>query len=318
MKVSVVITVLNEKEAIERLLRSLEAQTRQPDEVVIVDGGSTDGTGTILKAWAASGWLPLRILNKPGANISEGRNTAIYAATGDVIATTDAGVRLERDWLEKLVAAFEHQDLDRFVFTAAGWFVADPQTPFETAMGATVLPDVTEIDGETFLPSSRSVAFRKVAWEASGGYPEWLDYCEDLIFDFRLRDLYGPFPFVPEAVVHFRPRGNLRAFFKQYYQYARGDGKADLWRRRHAVRYAAYLIGVPSIALLGALVSPWWWALFLPAAVGLFGTGWRRLKRPSKPKRSACYLKRYRIATILNIMLRMVGQSLVVLVHRVS
>jgi glycosyltransferase involved in cell wall biosynthesis len=277
VKVSVVVTVLNEKEAIERLLRSLEAQTRRPDEVVIVDGGSTDGTGTILKAWAASGWLPLRILNKAGANISEGRNTAIYAATGDVIATTDAGVRLERDWLEKLVAAFEHQDLDRFVFMVAGWFVADPQTPFETAMGATVLPDVTKIDGETFLPSSRSVAFRKVAWEASGGYPEWLDYCEDLIFDFRLRDLYGPFPFVPEAVVHFRPRGNLRAFFKQYYQYARGDGKADLWRSRHVIRYLTYLAAGPLLVALALLHSPWWLLVLAAGAAAYTATPYRRL-----------------------------------------
>jgi len=277
VKVSVVVTVLNEKEAIERLLHSLEAQTRRPDEVVIADGGSTDGTLTILSAWAASGWLPLRVLRKPGANISEGRNTAIYAATGDVIATTDAGVRLEREWLEKLVAAFEHQDLDRFVFMVAGWFVADPQTLFETAMGATVLPNVSEIDGETFLPSSRSVAFRKVAWEASGGYPEWLDFCEDLIFDFRLRDLYGPFPFAPEAVVHFRPRGNLRSYFKQYFQYARGDGKADLWRRRHIIRYLTYLVAGPLLVALALFHSPWWWLAFLAGVAAYTAMPYRRL-----------------------------------------
>ncbi len=44
MKVSVIATVLNEGQAIERLLESLAAQTRPPDEVVIADGGSTDET----------------------------------------------------------------------------------------------------------------------------------------------------------------------------------------------------------------------------------------------------------------------------------
>jgi len=277
VKVSVIMTVLNERDSIERLLQSLEGQTRQPDEIVVADGGSTDGTLTVLSSWAASGWLPLRILKKPGANISEGRNAAIAAATGDVIVATDAGVRLDGDWLEHLLAPFEGQEEGRFVAVVSGWFVADPQTLFETAMGATVLPHVREIEADRFLPSSRSVAFRKVAWEASGGYPEWLDYCEDLVFDLRLKDLYGPFPFVPQARVRFRPRGSLRAFFKQYYQYARGDGKADLWRRRHAIRYLTYLVAGPLLVVLGVFHSPWWWLALLAGGIAYTAAPYRRL-----------------------------------------
>ncbi len=277
MKVSVIATVLNEGPAIERLLGSLVTQNRLPDEVVIVDGGSTDGTLAVLSAWAASGQLPLRVLRKPGANISEGRNAAIAAARGEVIAVTDAGVRLEKGWLEALVAPFEEPRSVRFVAVVSGWFVPDPQTPFEAAMGATVLPHVREIKADRFLPSSRSVAFRKVAWEAVGGYPEWLDYCEDLVFDFRLKDLYGPFPFAQEAVVHFQPRDNLRSFFRQYYRYARGDGRADLWRRRHAIRYLTYLVAGPLLVVLALLHTPWWW-LALLIGVGIYtATPYRRL-----------------------------------------
>jgi hypothetical protein len=144
-------------------------------------------------------------------------------------------------------------------------------------MGATVLPNVQDIDPETFLPSSRSVAFRRDAWEQVGGYPEWLDYCEDLIFDFRLRDLYGPFPFAQEATVHFRPRGSLKAFAKQYYQYARGDGKADLWRKRHAIRYLTYLVAGPALVLLALFHSPWWWLALLAGAAAYTATPYRRL-----------------------------------------
>ncbi len=127
MKVSVIATVFNEREAIERLLQSLEAQSRRPDEVVITDGGSTDGTLDTLSAWVASGRLPLRAFKKSGANISEGRNAAIAMATSDVIAVTDAGVWLEDGWLEALVAPFEAQSSFPFVAAVAGWFVADPQ-----------------------------------------------------------------------------------------------------------------------------------------------------------------------------------------------
>jgi len=279
MKISVIATVLNEGQVIERLLESLAAQTRPPDEVVIADGGSTDGTLDILTRWAASKRLPLRVVSVPGTNISAGRNAAIAAAKGEIIASTDAGVRLDQGWLAALVAPLEEaQDAaTRFVAVVSGWFVADPNTAFEAAMGATVLPHLREVKPAQFLPSSRSVAFRQVAWEAVNGYPEWLDYCEDLVFDLRLRNLYGPFPFVPDAVVRFRPRRNLAGFFKQYYHYARGDGKADLWRKRHAVRYLTYLLVAPGLVALALLHSPWWWLALLAGAAVYTATPYRRL-----------------------------------------
>ena len=272
MRVSVVATILNEAQSLPRLLDSLAAQTRQPDEVVICDGGSTDGTLSLLRG---EDRLHLRILRRPGANISQGRNVAIEAARGDLIAVTDAGVRLNPEWLEMLVAPLEAGE----AMTAAGFFRPDPHTLFETAMGATVLPERRDIRAERFLPSSRSVAFFKSAWREVGGYPEWLDYCEDLIFDFQLRSRYGPFVFVPEALVYFRPRTSLRSFFLQYYRYARGDGKADLWRLRHAIRYLTYLVALPLIVLTGILEGPWWWSLILIAIPGMFWVPWRRLSR---------------------------------------
>ncbi len=303
MKVSVIATVLNEKPAIERLLESLAAQTRPPDEVVMVDGGSTDGTLDLLRKWAATRPLPLLVLERPGANISKGRNAAIDAATGDVIATTDAGVHIEAAWLESLLAPFEVDACP--VAVVSGWFVADPHTVFETAMGATVLPHVAEIESETFLPSSRSVAFRREAWAAVGGYPEWLDYCEDLVFDFRLRDRYGPFPFAPEARVHFRPRGNFPAFFKQYYQYARGDGKADLWRTRHVIRYLTYLVLGPGLVLLAILHSPWWGLALLAGAAAYTARPYRRLW----PSLASCGLNERLLALLLVPLIRVVGDA---------
>jgi glycosyltransferase involved in cell wall biosynthesis len=280
MRISVISTVKNEGESIHRLLDSLAAQTRQPDEVVICDGGSTDDTLDVVRAEKR---LPLKVIVRPGANISQGRNAAIAEATGEVIASTDAGVLLAPEWLQELVAPFEKQTSEvsetSEVSVVAGFFLPDVHTAFEVAMGATVLPQPEEIRPETFLPSSRCVAFRKEAWQAVGGYPEWLDYCEDLVFDFALRDNFGPFAFAPKAIAHFRPRGDLRTFFRQYYLYARGDGKADLWRKRHAIRYITYLVAVPAIALAGALISPWWWLLFLVGAAAYTFRPYRHLAK---------------------------------------
>jgi glycosyltransferase involved in cell wall biosynthesis len=279
MKVSVISTVKNEGESIHHLLDSLAAQTRGPDEVVICDGGSTDGTLDILRADAASARLPLKVIVRPGANISQGRNAAIAEAAGEVIASTDAGVVLGSEWLQELVAPFEEKDKGLEIRVVAGFFLPDVRTAFEVAMGATVLPQPDEVMPDKFLPSSRSVAFRKEAWQAVGGYPEWLDYCEDLIFDLALRVKFGPFAFAPKAIAHFRPRRSLRSFFRQYYLYARGDGKADLWRKRHAIRYITYLVAAPAILLAGLLLSPGWWALFVVGAAGYTLRPYRHLAR---------------------------------------
>src|SRR5512143_802375 len=106
MKVSLILTVLNEGASIRKVLDSLRAQTRPPDEVVIADGGSRDDTVAILRDYAAAGRLPLRVVETPGANIAQGRNAAIRLTTGEIIAVTDAGVRCALDWLEKLTAPF--------------------------------------------------------------------------------------------------------------------------------------------------------------------------------------------------------------------
>ncbi|MCL5961027.1 MAG: glycosyltransferase [Chloroflexi bacterium] len=280
MKVSVIVTVRNEERSIDQLLDTLTRQTRRPDEVVIVDGGSTDSTLDIIRSYEDR--LPLRVIVRQGCNISAGRNAAIRAASSDVIASTDAGVRLAPKWLESLVRPLENgnvQDVlgDRKSDPAvvSGFFEPDPQTAFEVAMGATVLPRLREINPTTFLPSSRSIAFFKRAWEEVGGYPEWLDYCEDLVFDLALRRKGYHFAFAPEALVHFRPRSSLRAFLTQYYRYARGDGKADLWLKRHLIRYSCYMLGL-ALLLVGFRRKPAWAPLAL-AGVAYLYQPYRRL-----------------------------------------
>lgn len=299
--VSVIFTVLNEANHIQRLLDSLLDQTRPPDEIVICDGGSADGTVQIIEQFAKhaqtssadsssadsssadsnSRATKVTLVVEAGANISRGRNVAIAAAAGPIIASTDVGVRLDQRWLEKLV---EPWDRGADPLAVAGFFLPDVDSAFTAAMSATVLPLHDDIDPDKFLPSSRSVAFTKESWQAASGYPEWLDFCEDLLFDFAInaqqQDAPTAFSWAPEAIAYFQPRTNLVSFGKQYYQYARGDGKADLWRKRHAIRYVTYLLALP--ILIGFLHwgGAWSWLGWLGLiAGGLFYClrPWRRL-----------------------------------------
>jgi len=298
--VAIIATVLNEGEAIRDLMHTLLAQTRQPDEVIFVDGGSTDQTVEVLQSYA--GQLPLTVLVREGANISHGRNVAIQAAKSEIIAATDAGVRLAPEWLESLVEPYESAEDEDAVGVVCGFFLPDPRTPFEVAMGATVLPQERDINPATFLPSSRSVAFLRRAW-MEWPYPEWLDYCEDLVFDIGLRELGYPFLFRPRALARFRPRPSMRAFFTQYYRYARGDGKADLWCKRHVIRYVTYLVAGPALILLSIFHSPWWLLPLAAGAAAYLWTPYRRLaselgRLPLMERLQAC-------ATVLAI--RVVG-----------
>jgi glycosyltransferase involved in cell wall biosynthesis len=277
--VTVIATIRNEEKSIGALIESLLRQTRKPDEIVFADGGSNDATASIIQGYISQG-APIKLLLVPGANISQGRNAAIQQARGEIIASTDAGVRLDSKWLEELIKPFENSvanSPEKPADVVCGFFLPDPYTAFEVAMGATVLPALNEIKAESFLPSSRSVAFRKNAWQAVHGYPEGLDYCEDLVFDLDLKRKDFRFVLAPTALVHFRPRSNFRAFFRQYYLYARGDGKANLWRKRHAIRYATYLIATPLLLLAGLKIHKLAWLLFLPGGMVYLRQPYQRL-----------------------------------------
>jgi len=272
MRCALIMTVKNEADSLPRLFETLALQTKQPDEIIIADGGSTDNTVTLLRAAAPR--FALRVLECPGANISQGRNAAIRLTNADIIASMDAGVRLDPQWLEKITAPFSEANAPDVV---SGFFLPDPHGVFETALAATTLPALRDIRPESFLPSSRSVAYRTSAWQQVNGYPEWLDYGEDLVFDFALQRAGFHFQFAPDARVYFRPRPTLGKFFKQYYLYARGDGKANLWLKRHLIRYATYLLAIPlSFVLLpiAPLISVLMWLI---GAVAMFGTPYRRL-----------------------------------------
>jgi glycosyltransferase involved in cell wall biosynthesis len=237
--VSLVVTLKDERSSIEPFVESVLAQSRPPEEILLVDGGSTDGTLEWV-AEVARREPRVRLVRSPGSNISQGRNAGIGRAAQPLIAVTDAGTVLASDWLERVVRPLE---ADAALDVAGGFYEAGGRGLFERCLSTVITPQLAEIDPGRFLPSSRSIAFRKASWERAGGYPEWLNHCEDLVFDFALKRAGARFVFVPEAMVTWSARPSLRAFFRQYFAYARGDGHAGLWPKRHLIRYSAYACG---------------------------------------------------------------------------
>ena len=88
MKISFIATVFNEEKAIKKLLNSIFSQTELPDEVILVDGGSTDTTVSVISNYKfvisnKKRKLPKLILLVKKGNRSVGRNAAIKKASGD-------------------------------------------------------------------------------------------------------------------------------------------------------------------------------------------------------------------------------------------
>jgi glycosyltransferase involved in cell wall biosynthesis len=101
MRVTVVIPVLDDAAELAGCLAALAAQTRSPDEIVVVDNGCRDHSAALAREAGA------RVVDEPRRGIPAAAATGYDAATGEVIARLDADSRPGRDWLARIVAAFE-------------------------------------------------------------------------------------------------------------------------------------------------------------------------------------------------------------------
>lgn len=284
---SVIVTVRDDREELQLLLDALAAQTRPPTEVVIVDGGSTDGTRELAEGWRPDAF-PVRLIDAPGANISAGRNIGIEAAEMDWIACTDAGCRPVEGWLAAFEARRGHADL------LAGIYVVAGENPFERALAVALYPQPDEIDDhgpfvrawqrlfgkryEASHAATRSIAFTKEAWRAAGGFPEHVYAGEDPAFSQAVLSAGLRAELVPDAVVLWRPRPTWRANARMYRAYARGSVATGAYSR-HLVRALAWG-AAPALAVRGgragrlALLA--WWAAYLSLPV-------RRARRNGMP-----------------------------------
>ena len=271
-RVCLITTVLQEADSIAEFMDSIVVQTRRPDRVVIADGGSTDGTVDSARGYESR--LPLTVIVVPGANRSRGRNAAIEACHEPLVACADAGCSLDPTWLEAISRPLlERPEVD----VVAGYYEPHPRTLMERAAAAALVPRSEEVDPETFLPSSRSIAFRR-SEERAGRYPEWTPFNEDTVFDVALKRAGAKFLFEPRAVVRWRPQGRPARIFRQFFRYARGDGLSGLWFGHYAKAYAELFVAGAIIGLGCALNA--WWLAGLAALVGLYWLrGARRARR---------------------------------------
>lgn len=261
MKVSLVIPVRNEEETLPELFASIRAQTRQPDEVILVDGASTDGTVELVQR-LSEGDLRFRILQPGPATPGRGRNVGIEAARCEWIALTDAGIRLEPDWLERLVEAAEAHPEAGIVYgnfepVVNSWFEACETLIF-------VHPRAERPGGRMRGPFIASSLVRRESWARVGGFPD-LRAAEDLIFMERLEQGGIPAAWAPAATVHWKLPPSPAALFRRFSLFSRHNVWAGRQRQWHFGMARFYALCIPFF--LAAVV---WNVLWLVPAAGLW------------------------------------------------
>ena len=240
IKVSLITTLYNESKNIEAFLDSYKKQTVYADEFIIVDGGSTDGTINFINNFIEKNKdLNIRLIVDESCSkkfvkgpIARGRNVAIKNAKYHYIAVTDAGCVLDSKWFEEIIKPFQDKKVD----VVSGWYKALVTNDFQKTFEKIAMPNLETLDKNSFLPSSRSIAFKKECWERVGGYPEATLTAEDTKFDLDLKKAGCRFVFTEKAFVYWEcPKNRKEAYDKMIY-YAKGDGKLKLFFIKFLVR----------------------------------------------------------------------------------
>jgi len=269
--VSVIVPVKDRREMLAALLKALAAQSYRDFEVVVVDDGSTDGSGN--EAKAASAWLPVRVVRTDGVGAVEARKRGIAASEGAILAFTDSDCVPDPLWLECAVAGF-----------ADGVDLVQGRT--EAARSVGLLERTVWVTREDGLYATCNVLYRRDAFERAGGFDDagtllgfrpgafgrGLGFGEDVMLGWKLAR-QGRTRFVPEAIVRHevvRPpttelvrrawmAGAFPALVRQVPELRKTQlqDRVFLGRRRIPMyaTIAAALLGYRGLALLGLV---WW------------------------------------------------------------
>lgn len=177
--VSVIIPTLNRCSTLPRALNSVLSQTFLPNEIIVVDNGSNDGTATMIKEKYPS----IKLLCEPKVGVSAARNTGIFNSNGTFIALLDSDdswfpLKLEKQ-IEKL-----RKSKTRIVHTNEVWFKNGKQVnqrKKHKKRGGNIFFDCLPL----CCISPSSVLIRKRLFDDVGKFDENLPVCED--YDFWLR-----------------------------------------------------------------------------------------------------------------------------------
>ena len=241
-QISLITTLYNEENNILNFLESYKNQTKYADEFIIVDGGSNDNTVGVIEKYATENSdLNIKVIVDKTCSkkyvkgpIAKGRNSAIEKTKYNYIAVTDAGCILDKNWFKEIVAPFNE---DESVDVVGGWYKANINNKFQKEYSRIFMKKLSSINEKNFLPSSRSIAFKKECWQKVSGYPENTYTAEDTKFDINLKDKKCKFVFIKNAFVYWDCPASFIEAKNKHTMYSIGDGEQRILKFKYLRKF---------------------------------------------------------------------------------
>jgi glycosyltransferase involved in cell wall biosynthesis len=253
--ISLVVPLRNEEQTLDALVDSIRRQTRPPDEIILVDGGSTDRT-PVLARQLVSDDARFRIVEAGNATPGRGRNVGVSLARYPWIAFTDAGIRLDPTWLAYLVEIAEGDATTEVVY---GNYEPLTDTFFERCAAIVYVAPSKRMSHSTETmrgPFIASSLMRREVWQRIGGFPD-ARAAEDLIFMERIEAEGIKTSWAPSANVRWQLQPTLAGTFRRFVLYSKHNvwvGRQRFWHYGVARHYVLALLFV----VLALIHSPWW------------------------------------------------------------
>jgi succinoglycan biosynthesis protein ExoA len=308
-RVLVVVPTLNERAHIDDILRGLiaEAPSFQRLQVVVADGGSTDGT--VEAAAAMSARCPLvHVIHNPARIQSAAVNLAVrhFGAGADVLIRCDAHAEYPGDFCRRLVDTLNRVGADEVVVPMDSIGARGMQRAIAWVSNSPIgTGGAAHRAGRRsgFVDHGHHAAFRLAAFRRAGGYDETFTHNEDAELDCRQRALGAKVYLDADIRVRYRPRQTLAALARQYDRYGAGRARTVL-RHRGSLRFRqlavpAHLILMVVSLLLVMWPAPWgrigwvWPLVYLSALVA--ASGWLAFRQ-----RSLCGLWAAPVAAVMH------------------
>jgi O-antigen biosynthesis protein len=230
-RVSVVVCAYNAADTLDDCLGSLTTLTYPNVELILVNDGSRDATGTIARRYPG-----VRVIDIPNGGLSAARNVGLAHATGEIVAYTDADVRVDPDWLTYLVQPI----LSGKYVGSGGPNLVPPDDDWVAQCVARSPGGPTHVlldDRVAEHVPGCNMAFRRDALLSIGGFnPVYLRAGDDVDICWRLQAQGHQIGFAPSALVWHHHRATVSAYWRQQVGYGEGETWLDAHHPEKFVR----------------------------------------------------------------------------------
>ena len=251
-KVSVVLLTKNSEENVGKSLESIFGQTRKPDEVVVVDGNSTDGTLDVVNQY------PIKLVTESGLGFGYARNLGVKNAEGDIVFFIDSDCFAEPQWIEKILPHFNDSEIAGVTGPTQLWNTSHGVARFLACVGGRM--NMPTKRGFVKIAPTMNLAIRRDVVLEVGGFDETLVRGEDTELTYKVSQC-GKILYEPEAVVWFRGSPTLKIASSKCVRHFIGVGQLFAKHGFNSVfvRLNLPIRGLILIAAIASLfLAPWY------------------------------------------------------------